>query len=114
MFKFAAKHLARLAEWLFPRRADLYTVACLEDEPPSVEPRIVYVIGGRGNEWIAAMVCPCGCGQTIKLNLLAHESRPVWTVHPDRRKRATIVPSVWRHVGCRSHFIVRGGRIHWC
>jgi len=114
MLKSAAKHLARLVKWLFPGRAGLYTVTYSEDEPPSVERAIVYVIGERGYEWMAALVCPCGCGQIIKLNLLPHSSRPVWKVYPDSRNRATVAPSVWRTVGCRSHFIVRAGRIHWC
>ena len=32
MFKSAAKHLAGLVEWLFPRRDRLYMVAHKEDE----------------------------------------------------------------------------------
>jgi len=74
----------------------------------------VYLVGENGDEWVAAFICPCGCKQVINLNLLEYEGRPVWKVQEDSRGRASIVPSVWRHVGCKSHFIIRDGEIIWC
>ncbi|WP_425373246.1 DUF6527 family protein, partial [Klebsiella pneumoniae] len=32
----------------------------------------------------------------------------------DGKGRPTLYPSIWRTTGCRSHFWVRIGRIHWC
>jgi hypothetical protein len=59
------------------------------------------------------LICPCGCGEVIELNLL-EQARPRWSVqeHPDRT--ITLAPSVWRQKGCRSHFHLRRGRIDWC
>ncbi|WP_318030080.1 DUF6527 family protein [Rhizobium ruizarguesonis] len=64
-------------------------------------------IGGVG------MRCPCGCGDTIEL-LVAAETKPRWDVTIDEVRRPTLHPSVWRQKGCRSHFWIRRGRVHWC
>ncbi|MGM5058302.1 DUF6527 family protein [Rhizobium sp. 814_E9_N1_1] len=66
-----------------------------------------------GDDWSVGMRCPCGCGDTIELMVLP-EARPKWDVTVDGGGRPTLHPSVWRKTGCRSHFWVRGGRIHWC
>ncbi|WP_436231260.1 DUF6527 family protein [Caballeronia sp. LjRoot29] len=59
------------------------------------------------------MICPCGCGEVIELNLLK-QARPCWSAeeHPDGT--ISLVPSVWRQRGCRSHFFLRRGGIEWC
>ncbi|WP_310503288.1 DUF6527 family protein [Rhizobium sp. BK176] len=59
------------------------------------------------------MRCPCGCGDTIEL-LVAAETKPCWDVAIDEKRRPTLHPSVWRQKGCRSHFWIRRGRVHWC
>jgi len=101
-------------EWLFPWQCGLFVVQRCEDEPDSVAPGIVYIVGEKGHEWTASFVCPCGCSQTVRLNLIGHKNRDTWQVFGNRRGTATIVPSVWRYVGCRSHFVMRKGKIHWC
>ncbi|MGD9420073.1 MAG: DUF6527 family protein [Verrucomicrobiota bacterium JB025] len=60
------------------------------------------------------MLCPCGCGCLIHLNLLFDLSRPRWDVRQEADGSATITPSIWRNNGCRSHFVLRHGRIRWC
>ncbi|MER8408153.1 DUF6527 family protein [Mesorhizobium sp. M1307] len=59
------------------------------------------------------MRCPCGCGEPIELMVLK-EAKPRWDVRIDESRRPTLHPSVWRQKGCRSHFWIRQGRIHWC
>lgn len=103
--------LRTLFRWLCPRWAGLYVVKRSEDEPDQIERRTVHLIGSVGNEWAAMFTCPCGCNQVVRLNLLKHGDRPVWKVQADSRGRATLTPSVWRHVGCNSHFIMRHGGI---
>lgn len=66
-----------------------------------------------GDDWSVGMRCPCGCGATIELMVLP-EARPRWNVRVDDDARPTLQPSVWKQNGCRSHFWVRDGRIHWC
>lgn len=82
-------------------------------EPPeSVEPLTVVAVGEGGHLWYAVLACPCGCGETIQLSLLPDE-RPRWRLTaPDGLP--TLSPSVWRHRGCQSHFILRDGRVTWC
>ena len=48
-----------------------------------------------------------------KANLLAQAS-PCWTVRHHRDDAVSLMPSVWRTNGCRSHFFVRNSRIDWC
>ncbi len=85
----------------------------VDDVPDSAAPATVYLVGEGEHLWAAVMLCPCGCGETIQLNLLAG-TRPRWqaTLHDDGT--ATLWPSVWRVRGCRSHFFVRRGRVEWC
>lgn len=83
-------------------------------ELPSVlVPGTVYVIGENGHQWAAAFRCPCGCRATVQLNLLP-EPRPRWSVTIGQNNAVSLSPSVWRKVGCCSHFIVRDGCVQWC
>lgn len=98
----------------FQRGPRPVTLRRVVDEPTLIEDSIVYLVGERGNEWLAVMRCPCGCGRMIKLNLLECEGRPSWRVDCDQRKHVTITPSVWGKYGCKSHFVLRDGQIKWC
>jgi hypothetical protein len=95
------------------RRDGPFKMAVTSDLPRVLVPGVVYVLGENGYRWSAAFRCPCGCGATVQLNLLP-EARPRWTltVHDDRS--VSLRPSVWRNAGCRSHFVMRHGRIEWC
>jgi hypothetical protein len=85
----------------------------VESLPASLTAKKLYVIGDDECEWAAAMSCPCGCGSVIHLSL-ARDSRPSWRVRRHRNATVSLLPSVWRTVGCRSHFILYKGRIIWC
>ncbi len=56
--------------------------------------------------------CPCGCGDTIAINL-DKGTGPAWRVRFDA-EGLTLLPSVWRPNRCRSHFIIWKGRVWWC
>jgi hypothetical protein len=99
-----------------PRRPQSYQavhVADSEQLPQQLSGYIVYIIGLEGNEWLAEMVCPCGCGAIVFLNLLQDEF-PNWKWHVNADGNVTLSPSVWRTVGCKSHFYLRNGEIQWC
>jgi hypothetical protein len=106
----------RVRGWLdrlstrFGRPAPL-TVVRSDEFPDRPSPRHLYVIGERDEDWYAALVCPCGCGAVIDLNLVP-PGRPCWRL-TTRRDMPTLSPSVWRQVGCRSHFFVKHGQIVW-
>ena len=66
-----------------------------------------------GEDWCIGMTCPCGCGRPIEL-LVINEAKPRWDVSVDAQGFPNLSPSVWVKTGCRSHFWIRGGRVHWC
>ncbi|WP_425478052.1 DUF6527 family protein [Novilysobacter spongiicola] len=93
-------------------RYDLKIVEVNGDELPAlIEKKTLVRMMDEGMEWSAAMLCPCGCGEVIELTL-SRDVKPRWDLRGSRRK-PTLHPSVWRNVGCRSHFWVRGGRVIW-
>jgi len=81
--------------------------------PPQLDPLTLYVVGQNGHRWHVAMICPCGCKATLFMNLLPDEE-PCWELSEHKDGSASLHPSVWRKVGCRSHFWLRDGQIHWC
>lgn len=96
--------------------APIYMAEFVEDDddlPRQLKIHTVYIIGIKGNEWLAIMTCPCGCSCRLPLNLLQDED-PYWTWSVSPSGAATLSPSVWRKVGCRSHFFLRRGHIQWC
>jgi hypothetical protein len=82
----------------------------LPDEMPR---RDVVLVRDDDEDWSVGMRCPCGCGETIELMVIP-EAEPKWALTADKKGRPTLHPSVWRKVGCRSHFWMRAGRVHWC
>ena len=85
----------------------------VDEFPDRLKPVTLYVAGEEPHVWAAAMLCPCGCGDVIELNLLEQAS-PCWSVRQHRDSTVSLTPSVWRTKGCRSHFILRNSRIEWC
>jgi hypothetical protein len=99
------RRIARAA----PSRATLFK----EELPDVLHPRTVYVVGEARHLWSAALVCSCGCGETLQMSLHP-DGRPRWrlTTHADRT--VSLKPSVWRRTGCGSHFLLRGALVEWC
>lgn len=65
------------------------------------------------NGWRAAYLqCPCGCNEVVVLNLDMRLG-PAWEV-ADTAAGGSIVPSIVRETGCKSHFIVWEGHVLWC
>ena len=106
--------LGRVFGWLRPRPAEppRFRFVLSEDLPEKVEPLTIVAVGEGKHLWYAVLACPCGCGETVQLSLLQDE-RPRWRL-TERDGVPTLSPSVWRHRGCRSHFILRDGLVTWC
>jgi hypothetical protein len=109
---FLASLPQRLAALWPSRRPKLFHTASVEDFPERLEPFRLYLAGEPGKFWAAAMICPCGCGEIIELNLLP-QARPCWKAQEHADGTVTLAPSVWRRKGCRSHFMLTRGRISW-
>jgi len=96
--------------WKYRKRV---RIASVEELPEVLNVRRLYVIGAE-KPWSAALLCPCGCGETIHMSLLRNDS-PSWTLRIEKSGNLpTLSPSVWRTKGCRSHFFLRHGTIVWC
>ena len=96
-------------------REKIYRLAKTHEElPTKLNSQLVYPIGEKNDLWSLAFLCPCGCNDVIHLNLLEHGDRPSWKItdYPDHL--ADLSPSVWRKVGCKSHFFLKDGRVQWC
>lgn len=100
----------RLAEWWAgPRKL----IEVQGDLPPDQLPsRDLVLLREGGEAWSIMMRCPCGCGQPVELPLI-REASPRWELHVDKKGLPTLVPSVWRREGCRTHYFVRRGKIVW-
>jgi hypothetical protein len=117
MIRFGTQLFSGIRQWFkelasrFDRTPRLRLIRT-DELPERLSSAHLYVVGERGEDWFAAMSCPCGCGATIDLNLVP-TGRPCWTltVHPDGSP--TLSPSVWRQVDCRAHFFVKRGQIVW-
>lgn len=109
--------VGRARQWLQTlsarlRRPSRLTVVRTSEMPERPSARHLYVVGEDGEDWYAAMLCPCACGATIDLNLVT-PGRPYWTLTEHSDGTPTLAPSVWRQVDCRTHFFVKRGRIVW-
>ncbi len=91
--------------------APLRTVV-VDEMPEPAKRNALYIYRSNGHQWGAALECPCGCGSLIELNLLP-EGNPSWktTLHWD--SSISLYPSIWRKVGCKSHFWIKQGLIKW-
>ncbi|TIU41893.1 MAG: hypothetical protein E5W28_01815, partial [Mesorhizobium sp.] len=84
------------------------------DELPKELPDFDIAVAREGGQlWVAGMLCPCGCQRRVELMLL-NEVRPRWRLRVDDGNHPTLSPSVWLAEGCRSHFWITRGQIHWC
>jgi hypothetical protein len=95
-------------QWKYRKRI---RTAAVEEIPDTLDRGFLYVLGS-GQPWSVALLCPCGCGETIHLSLLNYDS-PSWTLRVERGGIPTLSPSVWRTKGCRSHFFLRRGTVVW-
>jgi Family of unknown function (DUF6527) len=95
--------------WSWRRK---FRISLAKELPDNVKKYTLYAIG-EDSPWLAALQCPCGCGDVIQLSLLEDES-PRWSLRREKDGTATLSPSHWRRKGCRSHFFLKRGVILWC
>ena len=83
------------------------------DFPVNWEGKKVYLVGNPGQEWLAGVLCPCGCGEKIEL-LLLEDQHPCWKLKKNKDETVSLSPSIWLKEGCKSHFFLKNGKIQWC
>jgi Family of unknown function (DUF6527) len=88
-----------------------YSVRFVSELPEVYRARVLYVVGENA-PWSVALQCPCKCNDVIHLSLLEDDA-PKWSLKFEWFGAASLSPSVWRTVACRSHFFLRKGYISW-
>ena len=92
-----------------------FTTVLITETPPPIDAingDSVYVVAKNSIGKWAMFQCPCGCGEVITLSLQpAHKTR--WALEINPSGRANFHPSVWRNIGCKSHFWLKDGRVYW-
>jgi len=68
------------------------------------------VLVTRGVPRLLLLMCPCGCGEQLPINL-DQRAGPAWRIYKARNGAVTLYPSVWRESGCESHFVIWRDRI---
>lgn len=86
-------------------------IIVVDDIPDHANAGYLCLVGEAGDYWAASMRCPCGCGDTITLNLIG--PRPVWQAVMAQPGTVSLRPSVYRLTGCKSHYWVRDGVVIW-
>jgi hypothetical protein len=79
------------------------TIAVGDAQPLLVQSGDVVIVVREHPRWIV-MSCPCGCGETLRVNL-DRRAGPAWRIWRGPTG-LTLYPSVSRNTGCRTHFIV--------
>jgi len=90
-----------------------YKVQYFEERPNQLVKNVLYVLGEKDNPWSVILLCPCGCRDSIQLSLLPIE-RPFWKIEIFKDKKVSITPSIWRQLGCKSHFFITQNKVKWC
>ncbi|MNR13656.1 hypothetical protein D3C85_1300750 [compost metagenome] len=92
--------------------ATKFKIEFVEDTPDRISENTIFVVQDGNFPEHLAFECPCGCRARIILNLLPDAS-PKWSYIIDEKGKIDIYPSIWRKVGCKSHFFVRESNIDW-
>ncbi len=81
-------------------------------EDAAAQQQIVAVVQmGKSKKWVV-LKCPCGCRDTLALNLM-QSHQPAWRLTVERFGKASLFPSVHAS-SCGAHFWLKKGRIIWC
>lgn len=97
----------------FERWSGRYSVEVVDDLPENFADNRLYAVGEHNQFWLAALKCPCRCGDIIQLPMLEGQ-RPRWKLSHKDFRLPTLAPSIDRTVGCRAHFWLKNGDVIWC
>ena len=97
----------------FFKRSKTHHSVIVEEMPGNLKPGILYIFDNAGYHWQMVMLCPCGCGDVLFINLVDTHN-PYWKYYLDNRSRITLRPSLHRKDRCRSHFFITKNKINWC
>jgi hypothetical protein len=104
---------SKIRDFLWRLKIFQYKVEIIQDNPllDSLEDNVIYVVMKNLPRWVY-LKCPCGCKEVIMLSLDRNQF-PSWTVKQDKFGRATLMPSIRKLDGCKSHFFIKKGKLIW-
>jgi hypothetical protein len=91
---------------------ETYKAMYVDDMPKNLSPNTVYVLGNTNHKYLASMLCPCGCMESLNMNLTA-TAKPRWSLSIAKDNTASFHPSLWKKTGCKSHFFLNSGKVNW-
>lgn len=89
-----------------------FQIEYVEDIPELISNKLIFIVQDGNEPELLVFKCPCGCEADIILNLLKDAS-PRWSYELNDEGTIDIYPSVWRNIGCKSHFFVKDSNIKW-
>ena len=105
-----------MIKWLLNlwERFHPYRTEWVEDLPSDIEPKTVYVVGGRVHPFYVAIVCPRRtCRQIIHLDI-SPVAAVRWCLTEHSNGRISLSPSIFvTGLSCQCHYWLREGRIVW-
>ncbi len=111
MIKLMLKTIVSWLTSLFTKEK-LYKAKFVDEMPKTFVPHTVYVLGNTKNQYLATILCPCGCKESLNMNLTP-TAKPRWKLKFSNDKTVSFHPSLWKKSGCKSHFFLRDGKINW-
>lgn len=105
------RRVSRFFQGIAQRFQPKYIFVMVEELPQKLDIHKLYIVGEGRYRWSVALLCPCGCGDTIQLNV-RNDAHPFWRII-EKKGLISLEPSIWRSKGCRSHFFLRNGKIQW-
>jgi hypothetical protein len=102
--------LQRLGELVYSPH---YVSRRVSEFPNEVADGTVFIVREGNQAETLIFKCPCGCDQIVYLNLL-NDTKPCWDFKHNMLGLITVMPSIARSVGCKSHFYIIKGRVVKC
>jgi Family of unknown function (DUF6527) len=81
------------------------------DAKRRLKPGVLVLVVPNSRPKSLKFLCPCGCGETVSVNLMPGNER-AWRLQHERKYGISLWPSVWLSSGCCSHFILRRNNAH--
>ncbi|MBR09449.1 MAG: hypothetical protein CMP48_17410 [Rickettsiales bacterium] len=97
----------RLKRWF---HSDRLRIKKGNDVPKKVKRNTIHLVG-KEDPWLMVFLCPCGCGDELRLNMM-EEEYPCWSLKIEG-KLIDVFPSINRVRGCKSHFWIKKSKVKW-